>query len=153
MAANSFDVQPAIAALASIVRSALQPGTLNDVFDDIPNLQSTRAPVMFFDYRNGRNERDVYGGFRRVWNVDCIALMGLAQDVALTDKAMKDFIAAFYNLLAINNTLSDTVSEATITQDESAFYPMLGTGGQAINYGALIFRLEVAQEIALGGNC
>lgn len=153
MAANSFDVQPAIAALAAIVRNALQPGTLNEVFDDIPNLQSTRAPVMFFDYRDGRNERDAYRGFRRVWNVDCIALMGLAQDVTVTDQAMKGFIATFYNLIAINNTLSDTVSEATITQDESMFYPMLGNNGQAINYGALIFRLEIAQEIAAGGEC
>jgi len=153
MAANDFDVQAAIAALASIVRAALQPGTLNEVFDDIPNLQSTRAPVMFFDYRNGTNQRDAYRGFRRVWYVDCVALLALVQDVRLTDKAIKSFIGTFYNLIATNNTLGGMATEATIVQDESVNFPILGTGNQAINYGAVIFRLEVAQEIAAGGEC
>lgn len=152
MAANDFDIQTAIAALASIVRTALQPGTLKQVFSDIPNSMTTAAPVMFFDYRSGTNQRDAYRGFRRVWQVDCVALMGLVQDVNQTDKAIKAFINTFYTLMATNPTLSDTVSEATITQDEVTMM-VFGQGAQAANYGAAIFRLEIAQEIALGSEC
>lgn len=148
---SGYDIRPAIAEVASIARAAFVPGVLNEVAEDIPNLQSVRAPTMFLDYiGTTQNAFQTYSSYERVMRLDCVALMGLAQDVTNTDKAAKAFVGQFYDLWSVkaNRELNGLCAVLRVVGDESL--PFIAVA--KVNYMALFFHMEIADFIS-GTNC
>jgi len=148
---SGYDIRPAIAEVARIARVAFVPSVLTEVAEDIPNLQSVRAPTMFLDYIGTvQNAFQTYSGYERVMRLDCVALMGLAQNPTETDKVGKAFVGAFYDLWAVkaNRELNGLCSILRVVGDESL--PFIAVA--KINYMALLFHLEIADFIS-GSNC
>ncbi len=148
----SYDIRPAMDAMAAIVRNALKPGSLNEVYTNIPDMQSISAPVMFFDYTGTvANEQQTYTGYDRVFKVDAVAFVGLAVAMDLTDQRTKQLIGEVYDLFAPkpNRTLGGLCAECRITGDDSVSITALGR----IVYGAVVFHFEITDYVVIEDNC
>ena len=146
--AQSYDVRPAMLALAGIVRDAFTPLTLNVVYDDIPLLFSDSAPVGFVEYRGGTNRPDEEEQIQtatHTYKVDFVALQCLVQEIDTADLLTKAFVGMFYDLLRANPTLSDAVDKAIVISDLVQPFPVNGGGGQAAEYLANIFTVEITE--------
>lgn len=144
----SYAITPTMTALATLIHSALVPTPLNYVYTDIPLMFSESVPVMFFEYRGGKNQPDSEEQIRsatRTWRVDCVALQCLVGEIDTADKLTKAFVGTFYDLLRNNPTLSGTVDKAIVTDDVVQPFPVNGSAGQAAEYLANVFTLEITE--------
>ena len=144
----SYDVQPAMLSLAAIVRTAFVPATLNFVYDNIPLIFSDAVPVMFFEYRGGKNRPDAEEQIHtvtRTWQIDGVALQCLAGETDTADKLTKAFAGMFYDLIRANPTLSSTVDKAIVTDDKIQPFMVNGGSNRAVEYLSNIFTVEVTQ--------
>ncbi len=145
----SYAIVPAMTALASLIRTALVPASLNYVYSDIPLVFSESAPVMFFEYRGGQNQPDSEEQIQsatRTWRVDCVALQCLMSEADSADKLTKAFVGTFYDLMRNNPTLSGTVDKAIVTDDAVQAFPVNGgAAGQSAVYLANVFTLEITE--------
>lgn len=149
---GEYDVRPAIQDIAAIVAAGLKPGVLNEVYENIPDLQSVTAPVMFFDYRGtSLNAGQTYTGYDRVFKINLVCMVGLAMALTQTDIALKALVGQVYDLFATrpNSNLGGKCAEFRIQGDDVA--PIVTLGRQV--YVGLTFRGEVENYIVTGGEC
>lgn len=147
----SYDVVEPIAQVAAIVRAALSPAPLNEVYTDFPDLQSITPPVMFFDYRGTAfNDPQTYTGYDRIFKLDLVCSVGLALNMQQTDIAMKSIIGQVYTLFASrpNSNLGGRCDEFRIVADDVG--PMVALGRQVLL--AVTFHAEITNYVTLA-NC
>lgn len=143
-----FDIDPVVAGVASIISAGLIPAVLHAIYEDIPDLAATEPPFAFFEYRGGSQERVTFepnGGLsykRRIFNIDIVCPVALAQHVVSADRAIKGIVGPMYRLMEQHTTLDGLVDDALIVRDNPQ--PLILGGSMApIVFVSVVFTLQV----------